>query len=298
MLGENALLQAIKSVGTRRDFMRLLDISKQRLNGWLNEKKEMSFEYALAIEFITFGQIKAETLAPNKVSYLKKLGANIDFGFGVIPIQNVLISTIKTDNNKYFELSEIYQLASSIASKRLIRPILIDENNQLIFGMRRLQATNLLNQKYIKVYKLNLYKIIGNCETINELRNKFTLSERTAIGIKLEKVINHSHGGKRPPKQVHNFALEKSQKTRAFIAEIIGLGSHYTYDLAKIVLKQAHYKLIQAVDSNTISISSAAQLAKYSYEAQLTLLNEKLNITKKYNRSVIKHKEKLVGKLI
>ena len=288
MLSNNALLQAIKHIGTRQDFIRLLDISRQRLNGWLNDRKKMNFEYAIAIEYLTFGQVKAETLAPKQAYFLKKLGIQLTLGFGVIPLKKISIADINTENESFFEFPELYQLASSISSRGLLRPIVVDENNQLIFGMRRLQAVIFLNQKSTKVYQLNLNDIIRNVELTTELKRLFTISERTAIGLKLEAILNSKHGGLRLSRQVHKPALKQMEKSRVLIVKSIGLGSQYAYGLAKKILKQGHHQLIRAVDDNKISISYAAQLAHLPYDEQLNCLKDKLNKADNFKDNLIK----------
>ncbi|HEX4044699.1 MAG TPA: YdaS family helix-turn-helix protein [Gammaproteobacteria bacterium] len=75
---QESLLKAIKILGSRRNLANLLGISPQRLNGWLNDEKSMGYEYAIAIEYLTHGQIKAEQLLPFEARLFKKLKISIN----------------------------------------------------------------------------------------------------------------------------------------------------------------------------------------------------------------------------
>jgi len=66
-------------LGTRKNLVKFLGITRQRLNGWLNDYKSMGYEYAIAIEHLTCGKIKAEDLLPQKAMILKNLGLTATF---------------------------------------------------------------------------------------------------------------------------------------------------------------------------------------------------------------------------
>jgi DNA-binding transcriptional regulator YdaS (Cro superfamily) len=70
------LLKVIKTIG-RKKVIDKLKISTQRLNSWINEDIEMPYEYALMLEFLTCGEIKAEALSPKKAKRLKQIGIKV-----------------------------------------------------------------------------------------------------------------------------------------------------------------------------------------------------------------------------
>ncbi len=64
-------------MGSRQAIIKVLGISAQRLNAWLNGNVAMGYEYALALEYLTGGQVTASELAPKKAQLLKKLKINL-----------------------------------------------------------------------------------------------------------------------------------------------------------------------------------------------------------------------------
>jgi len=74
----NWLLVAIKIIGgTNTEIAQKLGISVQRLDGWLNKRVAIPFEFALILESLTDGQVKAEDLSPEKMLPLKRLGIQV-----------------------------------------------------------------------------------------------------------------------------------------------------------------------------------------------------------------------------
>ena len=72
------LLQAVKKIG-RKNILNKLNISTERLNGWINKCIQVPYEYALMLEFLMDSEIKAEALSPRKAEKLKKMGIKIKF---------------------------------------------------------------------------------------------------------------------------------------------------------------------------------------------------------------------------
>ena len=74
----NWLLVAIKIIGgTNTEIAQKLGVSVQRLDGWLNKRVVIPFEYALILECLTGSRVKAEDLSPGKMSSLKRLGIHV-----------------------------------------------------------------------------------------------------------------------------------------------------------------------------------------------------------------------------
>ena len=72
-----------------------------------------------------------------------------------IPIESIII---KDRTRKDF--GNINSLAESISSVGLLQPIVINENNELIDGERRIKAYVRLERKQIPYYRVNLEAII------------------------------------------------------------------------------------------------------------------------------------------
>ena len=107
-------------------------------------------------------------------------------------------SIIITDRTRK-ELGEINSLAESIALFGLLQPIVINENNKLIDGQRRIMACKLLGKTEIPCYIVSLEEIVLGEFHANSNRKEFTSSERVAISIAVEKYMReHSRGVGRP----------------------------------------------------------------------------------------------------
>ena len=110
----------------------------------------MGYEYAIAIEYLTDGKMKAEHLVPEKVKILRKLGIRIDFVLNKLTIKQIPIALIVALNDCSNEIDNTYQLAKDIGENGLLRPIAVDENNNLIFGKESVTRINFDTEKIYK----------------------------------------------------------------------------------------------------------------------------------------------------
>jgi ParB family chromosome partitioning protein len=79
------------------------------------------------------------------------------------------------------DFGDIKSLAESISSVRLLQPVVINENNELIDGQRRIKAYIQLGIEEIPYYRVSLRQIILGEFHANSNRKDFTSSERVAI---------------------------------------------------------------------------------------------------------------------
>ena len=111
-----------------------------------------------------------------------------------IPLESVVI---RDRTRKDF--GDISTLAESISSVGLLQPIVINENNELIDGQRRILAYKQLDKKEIQFYQVSLEQIIIGEFHANSNHKDFTSSERVVISNAVEKYIReHSRGIGRP----------------------------------------------------------------------------------------------------
>lgn len=61
---EIALLEAIRFVGSQQELARALNLTRTRINNWLNLGIKIPFHYAEAIEGVTEGRVNRYDLAP------------------------------------------------------------------------------------------------------------------------------------------------------------------------------------------------------------------------------------------
>jgi 16S rRNA G966 N2-methylase RsmD len=111
-----------------------------------------------------------------------------------IPIDSIII----TDRTRK-DFGDINSLTDSISSVGLLQPIVINENNELIDGQRRIKAYIQLGRKEIPCYRVNLKEIILGEFHANSNRKDFTTSERVAISKAVEEIFRkHSRAVGRP----------------------------------------------------------------------------------------------------
>ena len=80
-----------------------------------------------------------------------------------------------------------------------MQPIVINENNELVDGQRRILAYEQLGEKEIPIYRIDLQQIVLGEFHANSNRKDFTSSERVAISIAVEKYLQeHSKRAGRP----------------------------------------------------------------------------------------------------
>jgi 16S rRNA G966 N2-methylase RsmD len=111
-----------------------------------------------------------------------------------IPIDSIII----TDRTRK-DFGDINSLAESISSVGLLQPIVINENNELVDGQRRIKAYVQLGKRAIPFYRVSLEQIVLGEFHANSNRKDFTSSERVAISNAVEKYLReHSRGVGRP----------------------------------------------------------------------------------------------------
>lgn len=109
------------------------------------------------------------------------------------------ISSIVINERARKDLGDISSLAQSISSVGLIQPIVINENNELVDGQRRIRAYNQLGRTEIPVFRVDLQQTILGEFHANSNRKDFTSSERVKIAAAVDKyVLEHSRGVGRP----------------------------------------------------------------------------------------------------
>ena len=107
-------------------------------------------------------------------------------------------SIIITDRTRK-DLGNIASLAESISLVGLMQPVVINENNELIDGQRRIKAYIQLGIKGIPFFRVNLKEIILGEFHANFNRKDLTTSERVAISSKVEEFLRkHSRSVGKP----------------------------------------------------------------------------------------------------
>lgn len=296
MRPEGALLRAIKIRGSRQKIIKELDITGQRLNSWLNGGVCMSYEYAIALEYLTFGQVTAAELAPKGAKILKKLKINLSSYIPWLRQEQVSISSIPLPSHHH-DFEEVTKLAEDIKKQGLLRPILMDVNHTLICGSQRLRAYQLLKKSTILVVIISLEALLKDPEAGYPLKKYFTLSELAAIGIALEGIMGKRQG------QRNDLSLrldldEVIGRTDQLIAQVLKFGNKDSYRQTKKVIQAGIRRLMTAMDEEKISISAAAEIAALSrIEQQQIMLRDDKSIREEVRKiKNTKNTKKLLNK--
>jgi hypothetical protein len=114
-----------------------------------------------------------------------------------IPIDSVIIT-----NRTRKDFGDIKSLAESISAVGLLQPIVINENNELIDGQRRIKACIQLGINEIPYFRVSLEQIILGEFHANSNRKDFTTSERVAISNTVEEFFGKRSKGVGRPRNV------------------------------------------------------------------------------------------------
>lgn len=186
MHSADELLRAIRIIGSGQETAKLLEISPQRLNAWVNGNVSMRYEYAIILQHLTCGLVRAKNLVSKKQArLLEKFNIDFDIKIPWLRREQVLVNSINFPNSNE-NANSLALLAEDIRIHGLLRPIVINSKHDLIVGKRRLQACLLLNKKTVSAYFLSFEILVKHQELITSLKNYFTLSEIADIGVALE----------------------------------------------------------------------------------------------------------------
>ena len=203
------------------------------------------------------------------------------------------IKNIKIGERLRKEMGDIQELADSIKEQTLLQAIGINENNELIFGLRRIKAAKLLGWEQIDARVVNVTSLIEGEITENEIRKDFTNDEKVAIGKMIEQQLGERRGNPNFRKDTIPPMLAELE-TRDIAAQKAGFGSHGTYEKAKLISGKANAEIKNKLDSNEFSINQAYnEIKKEERKQKIELINrnniiseDSINIyttEKKYN---------------
>ena len=176
------------------------------------------------------------------------------------------ISQIKIGDRHRKDLGDLCDLAASI-EKGLLQPIGVSPEMELIWGLRRLVATqDVLGRDEILCRIVSVDSIVQGEFDENMLRKDFTPSERVAI---VEALRGYAHGGDRKSNQGRNCDVDRL--TTKDSAGRVGFCKD-DYYRAKKVVSQGIPELVEAMDSGKLSISAASELAGSHPDTQRRVL--------------------------
>ena len=193
----------------------------------------------------------------------------------------VQISKIKITDRIRKEITKIAELSEDIRANGLINPItvmsLADDEYQLLAGLRRLRATEMLGCEEIAVHVVAPADAEAQLRievSENEYREPFTFSEKMDFARLLEDIEREKAKGRKwagikiddddlPPQGAEG----RKGETREIVAEKIGMGKT-TYDRAKYVAENAPEDVIDELDQGKRSIRGTYDEIKAKEKAE------------------------------
>jgi DNA modification methylase len=172
-----------------------------------------------------------------------------------IPLKDIII------NRRYRkEFGDIDVLADNISSVGLLQPVVINENNELIDGQRRILAYQKLGRNEIPCFKIDLEKVFLGEFSANYYRKDWTISEMVAI----KRAIEPYEKKKAKERQLAGKPLGNFPKGRAAeqLAGFVGI-SYKTLEKAEQIVTAAeqnperYQPILDKIDSKQLSVDKA-----------------------------------------
>lgn len=149
------------------------------------------------------------------------------------------VSSIKVGVRHRKDLGDIPKLAESLAAIGLLHPVVVDAQNHLIAGQRRLEAAKHLGWKTIPVTVVDLSEIVVGEFSENACRKDFTPSEIAAIAA-VVRPLEEAKARQRRLRPLRNQTVEVENchdggKTRDIVARYTGISGRTLDKITAIV---------------------------------------------------------------
>jgi plasmid maintenance system antidote protein VapI len=242
-------MEAVRLYGSEKNLALKLNITQSTISKWIKDPKiTIPYELALKIEQVT--GISIERLIPNQPAinaYLKERT------FTTLLLRKIATNKIITTNSV------------SLPFLQPNRFIIMGTDGILISG---LQILNNHSEKTIPALILDLAAILSKELSLENIIHKLSISERVAIGLRLEQLIGNRQGQKNTKnnpinQQISGIYYQIIGRTDVFVANIIQLSKN-TYIRAKQVYLSYNEHLINAVDNKIMPINKAREQLKLS----------------------------------
>ena len=190
----------------------------------------------------------------------------------IIPIKDIII---KVRFRK--EFGDIDVLADNISQLGLLQPIVINENNELLDGQRRILAFEKLARTEIPFFRIDLEKVVLGEYSANHYRKEWTYSEMVAIKRAIEPYQKQAAKERQLTGQRPSGNLPQG-KTRDIVAKFVGVGERR--------LKKAD------------EIVTAAEQNPEKYQSLVDEMDSKKNVEETYKKLINERKREELKKSI
>ena len=152
-----------------------------------------------------------------------------------------------------------------------LRPIILDENKQLVANKSAYLLYKLQDKKTIPAWQISLPDLLARKYLPTLLAQFFLICERAAIGIAAKNYLGNRQGPRIHKPFRRNFD-EIVGRTDELLAASLGFGSKDTYRQVEKIQLLGSDVLIQFVNDGILKISAAAQLTRFTHKKQKKIL--------------------------
>ena len=247
-----ALHEAVRLSGSATNLCLEIKIKSSSLSKWISHPA-INIAYDLALMIEKKIGIGIERLMPHK----KELNTYLE--------ERILNSCMLREIPKNVIITTNSISLQFLQSNRFI---IIGTDGVLISG---LEMFNNHSGDKIRALILNLISIINKTRSLEAILYKLSISERIAIGLRLEQLIGNRQGQRATNNTINSehkdIWYQVNGRTAAYIATLIGF-SKDTYIRGKQVYLSKDQELINAVDNKIMSINKAAKLIRLNNKNQ------------------------------
>lgn len=258
----NILEDLFKICGSVTQAAKKLGVPREQLSDIRNGRSEMQLKVAASIAAYmnrhTNIQVDVlDLLSPYEKNRLKRIP--LDFSYFPFKLRKMFLNDVKHPTKTQWISENLRDLDEA-------RPIIVDENNQLIANPIT-YFLHIQNQKTsISAWKISLSDLVDKKYEVSFLTNIFDEIERGSIGIALGNYIGNRQGQrtdlfinkKQCSEYEHRLNLDEvTGRTDQIIADLLGLTRTQYRQLKKIILHCSDV-YIEKVRAKQITISAAA----------------------------------------
>jgi ParB-like nuclease domain/DNA methylase len=163
------------------------------------------------------------------------------------------LNSIKVGRRHRKDLGDLRPLADSIQAVGLLHPVVVDRQDQLIAGQRRLEAVKLLGWTSIPVHVVDLECLAEGELAENACRKDFLPSELWSISQAVRERVSTPRGRPRKGEKVESCHLFPGGKTRDKTAAFFGVSGRHLEKIGAIC-ESGHADLVEEMDTAPRSV--------------------------------------------
>jgi hypothetical protein len=264
---KNAFEIFIQHCGTVTKAASILKTSHQNVSSMRNGRTWIKPSYAKRVASYLWKQMNykidpLELVSPMERNELKSL--SLPFTQHPIKLINISISQVQYDFPKP-------DLSTENIPFNQLRPIILDETQQLIANPNTYWLHQQQNRKTVPAWRLSLYDLLEKKYAPIELVQLFLICERAAIGIATKKCLGNRQGPRVRKPFRRNFD-KITGRTDKLIAALLGFGCKDSYRQTEKIQLLGSPELIKAVNEGTLRTSAAALLTRSTHKKQQKIL--------------------------